>query len=251
MNRRDFLKLLAMLGGAATFGKVKLMATNGQLLARLARGDKLLESEVQQLERAIDGYDNYSSILQSNTAMGGRELNIPFPIANLYSQTLDSAVASINVPIPAQYNHFMIIGSGRSDVGAVGAGLGFVIMRFNGDTDSNYAYTYDGVQSDTFDKGQATSSALPIVGQFPGTTLTAQSTGYLFGFVSNLRSNIYWKSFIVLDGSFFDSGVASENAYGIWKSTNPVTEINLTIVDSAATAANFVAGSTISVFGLI
>jgi hypothetical protein len=34
------------------------MATNGQLLARVARGETLLESEIQQLERALGDYDD-------------------------------------------------------------------------------------------------------------------------------------------------------------------------------------------------
>lgn len=251
MNRRDFLKFSAMMAAVAAFGKVRSMATNGQLLRKLATGQQLMESEIQQLERAIDGYDNYSSILQSNTVVGGKELSIPLPIVSLYAQTLDSTVASINIPIPAQYNHLFIIGSGRSDVGAVGSGLGFVIMNFNGDTGANYGWTYDGVAANVFDKGQNTGSAYPIIGHFPGSTITAASAGYVFCFASNLRSSVYWKSFVSMDGSFYDTGVAAYNSFNTWKSTNPVTELNLTVVDATLTPANFVAGNTISVFGLI
>ncbi len=222
----------------------------GDLLVKIANNARLTPQEMDVLKRIGNETQQRNSFVAGNTTPTN-QLALNLPIVLLYSETLQNTTAQININIPSNYNHILLVGSGRSDVGAVGSGVGFVVLRFNGDTGSNYAYTYDGVAGSVFDKAQALTTTRPIIGQFPGTTITAQSTGYLFGMASNLRSNTLWKSFIVIDGSFYDAGVASYNSYGIWKSTSPAEVANLTVYDTAATQANFVAGTQISVFGLL
>lgn len=48
------------------------MATSGQLLARMARGETLLESEIMQLERALDGYDRAGIYVDSIQTGSGK-----------------------------------------------------------------------------------------------------------------------------------------------------------------------------------
>lgn len=70
MNRRSFLKLAGTLLPAFFLKDKKPMATNGQLLAKSLRGETLLESEIMQLERAMDNFDRserYTLGLQNGT----------------------------------------------------------------------------------------------------------------------------------------------------------------------------------------
>lgn len=78
MDRREFLKFSSLLSAAlAACGRTENhpMATNGNLLARALRGEKLLESELMQLEFALDGYDR-SKVFVDSLQNGTGKLNV-------------------------------------------------------------------------------------------------------------------------------------------------------------------------------
>jgi hypothetical protein len=136
MDRRDFLKMFTAFLGGLYVRPEAAMATNGQLIQKLARGDTLVESEISQLVRAVDGYDTFANIVRDNTLPGSPTLQIPQILNLIYSSVLSEDVAEIDVPIQGEYSHLLIFGAGRTN--GVGTNSDYLSYRFNNDDGANY-----------------------------------------------------------------------------------------------------------------
>ncbi len=217
-------------------------------MARLARGEKLLESEVQQLERAVDGYDNYSSILQSNTVLGGKDLNIPLPFNVIYSTILDTDVASLEFTIPGNYKHLMIMGQGRLN-GTGGQSATFLYAQFNGDTGSNYiidllyqSASTHGVVEDLSNVGVAFTDFVADGG-------AAYYNGTFVAYIPHYNS-AYYKTILSHSGVTYGTATTETLWQGMWKDVSPIQSIRI-IPNPTYASAKIEAGSLISVYGIV
>jgi hypothetical protein len=114
------------------------MATNSQLLGKFLRGQELNEVDIQQLERAMTDHDDASnrmkSIIGFSDKINAGALQLPFEV--IYSVVLANNTAELDVPIPGEYRHLLVMGSGR--VTGSGGSAQYILGRFNGDSGTNY-----------------------------------------------------------------------------------------------------------------
>lgn len=220
------------------------MSTNGQLLRKLAEGQTLLESEIMQLERALDGYDNFASLLQSHSVVGSRELRVEQNFEVLYSKVLEVDTTSIQIALPAVFRTILIYGSGS----ITSANGGNIWAQFNGDTGNNYMWQALAV-TPTVTGFQDTSDPFVAIGLF-GTTGAGAGVNGSFraeivhahgGWKKNVLAQCYTAEFndLYLMGS-------------TWQNTNPIETMEIFGTDNTLVkgSTNIAAGSLLSVYGL-
>lgn len=220
---------------------------NGQLIRKLALGDKLLESEIQQLERAMNDYDTYSSIIQSNSEIGNPRLRIELPFEPIYSQTFESNKTSIFIPVPSLYKHLWIMGQGRIS-GATG---GTVFCQFNGDTGANYQWVYLLGNGTAASSGQDTSDTRIPIGQF-------SNTGDPAGSASSFEAKImnYFAPFHQMVHAYtLYNDNTTRSIYqiaGKWSDTSGIKSMEIFAADGGGVkgSTDMLTGSVISVYGI-
>lgn len=224
------------------------MATNGQLLRKLASGQTLLESEIQQLERAMDGYDNYAALVQENSIVGSRALNIQFPFAPIYSTILHEDVSNLGFSIPGNYKHLLIMGHAR--VNGSGVSAVQIEVQLNGDTGAtNYEYNaLRNIGTTVTGAEDLTYSGLPL-GVVTADTGAASYSGSFFAYIPHYNSN-YYKQLIRVMGFFSGAGSQTNITSSLWRSTEKITSI-LIYPDPTYASAKLEAGSLISVYGIL
>jgi hypothetical protein len=158
------------------------------------------------------------------------------------TKTLASAAASIEfTSIPQTFTDLVVLVSGRTT--RTDDFLDALIFRFNGDTNAaNYSSRRllgdgSGVGSDTAFSQLALTSA----------TATADTFGNQALYIANYTG--------ATNKSVSSDGVSENNAVGagqslnasLWSNTSAITQITFT----SGTSSNFVAGSTISLYGIL
>lgn len=240
--------MFSLFAAATAFGKVRPMATNGQLLRKLATGQTLLESEIQQLERALNTYDNYSSILQSNTSVGGKEINVSTTFNTIYSTILDTDVASLEISIPGQYKHLLIVGQGRTN-GTGGQTAISLFIRFNNDTSSNYMWGVEGQYNGANVLSQNTSATYGVLCAVVADGTAAGFAGATCTYIPHFNS-LYYKQCLSLN-AYNVAVPATYNTFfqTTWLDTSPITFLTI-LPDTAYASAKIEAGSLFSVYGI-
>lgn len=206
---------------------------------KIANNARLTSEESAFWKRSMRETQLRNSFIAGNTT-AANTLAIQSPLELIYSETLQTTASQFSVSVPGDFKHILIMGSGRTDVVAAGTEI---VMQLNGDTGSNYGTTSDGVDNDTFVKGQTNSGTYMVIGLFPGTLATASASGMLFAYVFHANSSDYWKSVISTRG-LFSGNMAFLGGFGQWKSTNKITSLTI------GTSGNFLAGTTLSVIGI-
>jgi hypothetical protein len=164
----------------------------------------------------------------------------------VYEYVAPSALATITIPVPSGYKDLEVVISGRGDGAATNPSL---TVRANGDSGSNYDYTY------LF--GQAS----------PGTTSETQAlaqTSFFAGYLIDTAAssaNFPGNARLMLDdyeSTAFYKHIRAENAVrrgtgatdtfkqdtdGWWKSTVAITSLTLSL-----SAGNFIAGTVVRVY---
>lgn len=225
------------------------MATNAQLIRKLAQGDSLLESEIAQLERAFDQYDNAAEIVRAHTDLGSRRLRIPQNLEILFSEVLTVDTASILVPIPAEYKTILFYGSGS----ITSANGGNIWAQFQGDTAGNYlwqAVEFNHASVTGFDNTDFPGSNKLIgLGVF-GTT--GAGAGVNGSFRSELiHAHSEWKK-NVLSQTYT---AEFNNLYllgSTWQNVSPIDVVEIFGTDNTLVkgTTNIAKGSLLSVYGL-
>lgn len=222
------------------------MATIGQLIRKLAQGDeKLVESEIQQLERALVSFENYSGIVRSNSEVGSPKLRVEFPFETIYSQILQVDSANVEVAIPSTYNTVVIYGSGS----ITGANGGNIWAQFNGDTASNYTWQFIKGDGATVSSTHDTADPYVALGVFGTTGAGAGVNGSFRAEI--IHSQGQWKKNVLshaYTAEFNDLYLLG----GTWQNTAPIQRIEIFATDNtlAKGSASLAAGSLFSVYGL-
>ena len=146
--------------------------------------------------------------------------------------------------LPTGYRNLVIKGQARSDAAFNGVAL---LVAFNGDTtDANYEYVRD-VSTQSKTDFQSNSPGLErFIGIASAGTATANTFGVFTLTVYNHESTNNLKSYSSVAGSVHTSSLVQTNRItGKRLSTAAITSISLSML-----AGDFVAGSSIAVYGL-
>jgi hypothetical protein len=216
------------------------MATNSQLLGKFLRGQDLNEVEIQQLERAMTDFDSASErmkvLVNSNNKVNAHSLELPFEV--IYSVVLANNTTSLGVPIPGEYRHLAIMGSGR--VTGSGTGAQYVLARFNGDSGNNYNQQKLFVSSTSVTGVFDTSQSGAVVGLAAEGGVSANLAGGFMTIIPHCASE------------FYKTSLALSTIYGVvaftgttWLNTDRITELTfLPVTDQ------FAVGFVFSVYGI-
>lgn len=219
------------------------MPSNAQLMERLASGEKLDAGEVQQLSRAMDGYDKLTSIVQNYASLGGNQLNIPATFNEIYSQVLSADTASLPISIPGGYKHLMMMLGGQTNNASYVDGIK---AQFNGDTAANYlTQGIEGTGSSVTTGSNGTSSILLC--DFGGTSGNASAAAGGAVFIPHYNS-VLWKTVYTISGEpQRDASNPGVNINcGFWKSTTGINSILISPVTGTLIKSN----SAFSVYGI-
>lgn len=223
----------------------------GALLKRALSGEQLLGSELMQIERDMDRYDNFADILQANTAMGGKELNIPMPFNLIYSTILDIDVASLEITIPSSYRHLLLMGQATVNGTGGAAGAILVYAQINGDTGAtNYSVQELHAINTTVNGAQDLTYSGMLFAVVKADAGLANYSGAFHIFFPHYTSG-YYKQSIRTMGYFSGLGAQINVSTSLWKSTDPIRSIAIYPDTSTYANAKLEAGSLVSVYGIL
>lgn len=152
--------------------------------------------------------------------------------------------ATMSATIPSTANHIEVIWTGRSDNASTATNL---LLRVNGDSGSNYLWEQN-EQNNTAATaatagGATTSIHIGTMVAASGTTASYFATGTFT--MGNVQSSLCFKAASGRAASHATTTQVYGGTYGgQWASTNAVTLITL-----LPAAGNFVAGSSMTVYG--
>lgn len=215
------------------------------VLAKVANNARLTGEEMGFLRRVGRETQERNAQVAGWSQVGRPDLNIRFPFAVIYSETLEVAVASITIQVPGDYRHLFIMGSMRTDFAAYNDTIG---LRFNGDTGANYRTAYEGAQNTTQLAAQNATATYFGIGTSTGASATAGSHGNFFAFATNVYGSA-WKSIISVSGTseYSATDIVTLLNSGHWKNTAPVTSLTI----FSANSANLIAGCILGVYGIL
>lgn len=157
--------------------------------------------------------------------------------------TLGAPAANVTFSaIPQTYKHLQIIFQASSDFGSVDS----ISMTFNGDAGGNYNTQFVYGNASTAAAAQANAADNILLGNLSGAGSSGDASP---GNVSipNYTGTAFNKGVNAHVGSSATSGNMFDMlCSGVWRSTAAITSISLFSIN----AANFVAGSTFSLYGL-
>lgn len=168
-----------------------------------------------------------------------------YPAQKIGSVILTGSQASMSVAnIPAVFNHLIAFCTLRQDSGSGGA---FSFVRFNSDSANNY--TWQGVLGNVSTASSSNSGGL-VGGIRFGVAAGSGDTANYFGSGSFEVGNIQSAVYKPLSGHF-QGPVGSANGYagtygGLWQSTATVTSVSV-----FPSSGNLVAGSSLSLYGIM
>jgi hypothetical protein len=157
------------------------------------------------------------------------------------SQTLGSSTQTVTLSsIPATYTDLVLVCSIKGDAASMS-----IILRLNGDTNTNYSQTYlegDGSSASSVRGSSQTRFTLSGSVSYNSTnfgTQIIQAMNY-----SNTTTNkTVLQRFNSNGGSFPGTGTS----VGLWRQTSAINQLDLI---STASGQNFVAGSTFTIYGI-
>jgi hypothetical protein len=161
---------------------------------------------------------------------------MPLTYTPIATQTLSSAASSVTFSsIPSTYTDLIVVINGAANSTANGE------IQFNGDTGSNYSYTFltgDGASATSGRETSTTRILLNYYGYF--------DTGYSTNMIAQVQnySNTTTNKTVLVRGNNASNGTAA--VVGLWRNTAAITSV--TIKTGSST---FTAGNTFSLYGIL
>lgn len=168
-------------------------------------------------------------------------------MVQLYDNTASGTIPSWDVPTISQaYNHLRLLILGRSDNAAA---VIQVCVQFNGDTAANYHAQRVSAQAAATVGSETLNTATPPIGYIVAAAGTANRAGQIEAMILNYTGTAFHK--LITATSFESSTDASgsqniESDGAVWKNTAAINRITV-----KPTSGNFVAGSRLTIYGLI
>jgi len=162
------------------------------------------------------------------------------PIA---TNTLGSAAASVTFSsISGSYTDLFVMCNGQNATqDGWEAGI-----TFNGDTGSNYSFTYVGGNGSTASSSRGSNTAFIASAGLASWTTVANSPGIYSFNVMNYSNTTTYKTTIGRNGYGSGSFASTDAVVGLWRNTNAITSITLTVRNSGS----FASGSTFTLYGI-
>lgn len=156
------------------------------------------------------------------------------------TQTLTASASSVTFSsIPQTYKDLVLEVTAQSSGTATIVGSQF---RVNGDTGSNYSYTFVSGNGTAASSGRGSNTVYAIA---PGVSSSNISTGSLT-FMSYSNTNV--NKTILMRMARPDTDTA---AYvNLWRSTSAITSITVVSPDNGSASVPFIAGSTFKLWGV-
>lgn len=147
--------------------------------------------------------------------------------------------------IPQYYRHLKLVGQGRSDV------VNSVItlyMQFNGDTGANYDYESISASASTVAAGEWLAQTELYMAVLAGGGAPAGCAGNFDLMIENYRGTFRKLVESITSHNFSNSsgGLVNVKRSGVWRNTDAISSIKF-----YTSSGNIVAGSVISLYGLI
>jgi hypothetical protein len=164
----------------------------------------------------------------------------------LYDNIASGAIASWDVTgIPQTYNHLRIVLNARGDTAAT---LTETHARFNGDSSAIYDAQYLLTSNTTIVAAATAALNKAQTGEIPAASATADKAGTVVSVIADYKSTTFQKTIISDHGAMLDQTTAMRRAmnYGLWRSTAAINQITV-----LPTAGNFIAGSRLTIYGLL
>jgi hypothetical protein len=231
----------ADVAGGAAIAKSKLAALN-ITDADVAGGAAISRSKLNFGAGLVD------ADIAAGAAIANSKLAGPLgAMAQLYDSVLGGSAANFDVSgISQAYNHLVVECTGRSDTASVLLGGS---VRLNNDSGANYDFERDAASgglalaAESF--GATSMSAL----LFPGSTAPAGYSGFNRLFIPDYKSTTFHKVFhahTIAKWGTAASNMEIDDVGCFWRSTAAINRI--TIFPSSG---NFVAGSRLSIYGVL
>lgn len=157
------------------------------------------------------------------------------PIA---TNTLGSATSSVTLSsIPSTYTDLVLVVMATNTGGATD-----IFLTINGDTGTNYSYTWITTNASTVTSGRVSSTANLRNGYYgiPGSTFGYLAVTHLLNY-SNTTTN---KTLITRSGNA-STGGGTDAIVALWRSTSAINSLQL-----RASTGTFGSGSTFTVYGI-
>jgi hypothetical protein len=139
--------------------------------------------------------------------------------------------------IPSTYTDLLVVFQGTK----ISAGGQSLIFNLNGDTGSNYSFTYLGGNGSTASSGRVSNSTYAALGAWVANLSTTGESDFLH--LMNYSNTTTYKTTLARSSA---ASSATEASVALWRSTAAINSITLTVGSPAA----FTAGSTFSLYGI-
>jgi hypothetical protein len=161
----------------------------------------------------------------------------------LATNTLGTATSSITFSsISGSYTDLFVMCNGQN---ATQDGWEAAIT-FNSDTGSNYSFTYVGGNGSTASSSRGSNTAyIPSAGLASWTTVANSPGIYSFN-VMNYSNTTTYKTTIGRNGYASGTYASTDAVVGLWRNTNAITSITLTVRNSGS----FATGTTFTLYGI-
>lgn len=146
--------------------------------------------------------------------------------------------------IPNTYRDLIVRVRGRGDTGST---FTSPLLRFNGDTSSNYDYEDAHWFGSATSFGQTTGASSLLLGYIPAGSSNTGLAGITETLIADYRGTVFFKSTnTLLSGPLSTSSNAFGGGQfsGSWQNTNAITAVEVLL-----SAGNFVNGSVVSLYG--
>lgn len=172
-----------------------------------------------------------------DTAQGALE-----PIASWVAPGTNTGVDFTN--IPQTYTDLMIVQQVRSNRSANTYELFW--QRLNGDTGSNYSYTYLNGNGTTGTSSRLSSQTVTNRFNIPASNATTGVFGTSIIHILNYSNSSNFKTLLCRSSTDLNGSGEINFSVGLWRNTSAITSVNL----ATETGSNVVAGSIITLYGI-
>jgi len=165
------------------------------------------------------------------------------PAGNTYESIATNTISGSSTnsvtfsSIPSTYTDLVIVFQGTK----ISAGGQSLIYQLNGDTGSNYSFTYLGGNGSTVSSGRVSNSTYAALGAWVANLSTTGESDFLY--LMNYSNTTTYKTALCRSSA---ASSAIEANVGLWRSTAAINSVTLSIGSPAA----FTAGSTFSLYGI-
>lgn len=177
---------------------------------------------------------------------------------NFNTGVMAHLLANVTISVPAlsidfssissAYSHLMLVGNTRSDFAAANREL---IMRFNGDVAANYDNQTMTGSASASAASQAFATASPIIANAPAASATASVFGSFSVVVPHYTNSANNKTATARSchkASTSSAGLQALSCSTFWRSNAAINRVTFSHLGGSA---NFVAGSRITLYGLL